>query len=110
MAKACQACFTHLVSPVVDFDVVAVDVDVLVLVVEHRGGTGVARVARHVVSDHQQYLCTDENISWLHDFFFFFGTDLVHMLAIVMTRIVKRPLICSELAQLFFLLHFDLFS
>ena len=47
---------TDLVAAVVDLDVVSVHIDMLVRVVEHRGWTRVSRVARHVVSDHQDDL------------------------------------------------------
>ena len=43
---------THLVTTVVYFNVVSVDVDLLILVVEDRGRTGVTRVASHVVCNH----------------------------------------------------------
>lgn len=42
----------HFVPAVIDFDIIAVHVDVLVGVVEHRRWTRVPRVARHVLGNH----------------------------------------------------------
>lgn len=48
-----QYTYSYLVATVVDLYVCAVDVDVLVGVVEDGGGPGVARVTRHVIGQHQ---------------------------------------------------------
>ena len=58
--KSDQVLDGDLVSGVVDLHVVPVHIDVLVGIVEDGGGPGVARVARHVVSNHQDDLQNKE--------------------------------------------------
>ena len=51
---------TNLVSPVIHLDVVPVHVYVLLGIVEHRRGSRIPRVARHVVGDHEDDLAVGD--------------------------------------------------
>jgi len=51
----------HLITPVVNFNVRPIHINVVVLVVEHLTGLGVPRVAGHVVAHHQDYLAVRDS-------------------------------------------------
>lgn len=46
----------HLISPVIDLDIIAIKIECAVRVIVYRAGKRVARVARHVVRQHEDDL------------------------------------------------------